>query len=94
MTDHGDLVAAFLAKGGKVAVVQEGASNGMTTNDWKYAVRGELSPKQRRMEVRYEDDESAHERYREAVNDAYMTSGSQARDEVMSMGVHSFRKGR
>jgi len=84
-----DLVAVFLAKN-EVKVLPVGATNGMTKNDWKYAVRGEPSPRQRRDEQRLEDEENAHERYREAVNDAYMSGGSAARDEVMNMGVHSF----
>lgn len=38
------------------------------------------------------DDESASERYMEAVNDAYMSGGIAARDEAMSMGARAFRR--
>lgn len=39
MTNSQDAIAAFLAKGGKVAKVVEGASNGMTAGQWHRAAR-------------------------------------------------------
>lgn len=39
MTDTNDAVAAFLARGGKIAKVEAGASNGMTARDWYKAAR-------------------------------------------------------
>jgi hypothetical protein len=82
-------LAALLAKGApSVTVVSEGVGMGRTDRQWYKAVRDQ--PVSRPV---YEDDsEGAHERYREAINDAYMSGGSRARDEVMAMGVHSFRR--
>lgn len=102
-----DLVAAFLAKGGQVKQAREGQGLGLTEKDWGYLNRGEI-PKRMTLEDaasfhkgarealqrQDEDDESTDERYREAVNDAYMTGGSAARDEVMQLGRGRYRRGR
>lgn len=107
MQDYKDLVAAFEARGGEVQKVDEGKGLGLTDKDWGYLRRGEVPKRmtledaapfhkgaREALERQYDDDEGAHERYREAVNDAYMSGGSAARDEVMQQGVHSFRRGR
>ena len=41
MSDYSDLIAQFAAKGGKVKVIAEGESSGITSKEWRNATRGE-----------------------------------------------------
>lgn len=75
MTDY---VAQFLAKGGKVTSLPIGATNGMTSRDWKDATsdRG-ISPANRYTE------EQRSEQFMEEVREARHMGGIAAANEVM-----------
>lgn len=102
-----DAVAAFLSKGGEIKKVDPGAGLNLTDKDWSYLNRGQVPPRMTleqaapfmksardALQRQYEDDEHAHEMYREAVNDAYMSGGSAARDAIMAQGVRPYRRSR
>ncbi len=82
---HADLVAAYLAKGGKVKRVAEDASNGMTARDWYLAARGDLQTA--------ESDEQIAEREAERVREAYHVGGrTAALDELNHIAAENRRK--
>lgn len=67
--DHADLVAAFLAKGGKVQALPEDATNGMTGRDWYQAARAPNAA-----EPEYTEEQRA-EQFMERVREGFHTGG-------------------
>jgi len=84
--DEAAAIAAFLRKKGATVVDAAPA----------YGVNPEVDKeraKERRHLARVQSavpSERAYERYAEDVNDAYMSGGSRARDEVMARGVSAY----
>jgi len=85
-----DYLAQFLAKGGQVKTLPEGASNGMTERDWQYAVRGETPPSKARNSLAglhaMERDDWNEERRMELLREARHMGGTAAVNDLLGEG--------
>ena len=85
-----DLVAAFLAKGGKVAKVASDATNGMTSRDWHRAARDVPAAKV----IGDDSDAFAYEREAETFGAARMNGASVSEALDASRGYSQDARGR
>lgn len=85
-----DLVAAFLAKGGKVAKVETGAGVGLSGREWANAVRG-VAPA---IVTRVDDDDCAYEREAEAFGAARANGASVSASLDAARGYSTDSRGR